>query len=131
MEKTKFYQELVKPYREEMMKSLKEFIAIDSVYDENTRDEANPFGKGVSKALKYIEEMAKKDGFIVNNYDNYLVEILTNDLEKNVTIMAHTDIVPVGRPATMPMRVHRINPDKCVKCGLCMSNCRFGAIIKD
>ncbi len=42
-----------------------------------------------------------------------------------------TDIVPVGRPATMPMRVHRINPDKCVKCGLCMSNCRFGAIIKD
>ena len=42
MEKTKFYQELVKPYQEEMMKSLKEFIAIDSVYDEETRSEMDP-----------------------------------------------------------------------------------------
>ena len=49
MEKTKFYQDLVKPYQEEMMKSLKEFIAIDSVYDEDSRDEANPFGKGLRR----------------------------------------------------------------------------------
>ena len=96
MEKTKFYQELVKPYQEEMMKTLKEFIAIDSVYDDNTRDEANPFGKGVSKALQYIENLAKKDGFIVHNYDNMVVEILTNELEPNVTIMAHADVVPTG-----------------------------------
>ena len=96
MEKTKFYQELVKPYQEEMMKSLKEFIAIDSVYDEDSKDEANPFGKGVSKALQYIENLAKKDGFIVKNYDNMVVEILTNELEPNVTIMAHADVVPTG-----------------------------------
>ena len=96
MEKTKLYQELVKPYQEEMMKSLKEFIAIDSVYDENSRDKANPFGKGVSKALQYIEQLAKKDGFIVKNYDNMVVEILTNELEPNVTIMAHADVVPTG-----------------------------------
>lgn len=96
MEKTKFYQELVKPYQEEMMKALKEFIAIDSVYDEESKDDANPFGKGVSKALQYIENLAKKDGFIVKNYDNMVVEILTNDLEPNVTIMAHADVVPTG-----------------------------------
>ena len=96
MEKTKFYQELVKPYQEEMMKSLKEFIAIDSVYDEETRSEMDPFGKGVSKALQYIENLAKKDGFIVHNYDNMVVEILTNELEPNVTIMAHADVVPTG-----------------------------------
>jgi len=96
MKKTSFYQELVKPYQDEMMKSLKEFISIDSVYDENSRDESNPFGKGVSKALKYIENLAKKDGFIVKNYDNMVVEILTNELEPNVTIMAHADVVPTG-----------------------------------
>ena len=96
MEKKSFYQDLVKPYREEMMKSLKEFIAIDSVYDENSKDEANPFGKGVSKALQYIADLAKKDGFIVHNYDNMVVEILTNELEQNVTIMAHADVVPTG-----------------------------------
>ena len=90
------YQKLVKPYQEEMLKSLKEFIAIDSVYDEDSRDDANPFGKGVSKALQYIENLAKKDDFIVRNYDNMVVEILTNELEPNVTVMAHADVVPVG-----------------------------------
>ena len=92
----KFYQELTKPYQNELMKSLKEFIAIDSVYDESTVNQENPFGKGVSEALKYMENLAKKDGFIVNNYDNMVVEILTNELEPNVTIMAHADVVPVG-----------------------------------
>ena len=96
MAKESFYQNLVKPYQEEMMKSLKEFIAIDSTYDEESQDAANPFGKGVSKALQYIADLAKKDGFIVNNYDNMVVEILTNELEPNVTIMAHADVVPVG-----------------------------------
>ena len=96
MEKEKFYQNLTKPYQDELMKSLKEFIAIDSVHDESTVDKANPFGKGVSKALQYIENLAKKDGFIVHNYDNMVVEILTNELEPNVTIMAHADVVPTG-----------------------------------
>ena len=70
MAKDNFYQNLVKPYQQEMMKSLKELIAIDSTYDESTRDKENPFGKGVSKALQYVADFAKKDGFIVNNYDN-------------------------------------------------------------
>ena len=96
MAKDNFYQNLVRPYREEMLKSLKELIAIDSTYDESTRDAQNPFGKGVSKALQYVAALAKRDGFIVNNYDNYIVEILTNELEPNITIMAHADIVPVG-----------------------------------
>ena len=91
-----FYKELTASYEAEMMKKLKDFIAIDSTYDESTVDENNPFGKGVSKALQYIADLARKDGFIVNNYDNYLVEILTNELDKNITIMAHADIVPVG-----------------------------------
>ena len=96
MAKDNFYQELTKPYQEEMMKSLKEFVAIDSVYDEKSQDAQNPFGKGVSAALKYIESLAKKDGFIVKNYDNMVVEILTNELEPNITIMAHADVVPTG-----------------------------------
>lgn len=91
-----FYKKLTASYEAEMMENLKAFIAIDSTYDESTVDENNPFGKGVSKALQFIADLARKDGFIVNNYDNYLVEILTNELDKNITIMAHADIVPVG-----------------------------------
>ena len=95
MEK-EFYKKLTASYEAEMMSNLKDFIAIDSTYDESTVDENNPFGKGVSKALQFIADLAKKDGFIVKNYDNYVVEILTNELDKNITIMAHADIVPVG-----------------------------------
>lgn len=91
-----FYKKLTASYEAEMMENLKAFVAIDSTYDESTVDETNPFGKGVSKALQFIADLARKDGFIVNNYDNYLVEILTNELDKNITIMAHADIVPVG-----------------------------------
>ena len=95
MEK-EFYKKLTASYEAEMMENLKKFVAIDSTYDESTVDENNPFGKGVSKALQFIADLARKDGFIVNNYGNYVVEILTNELDKNITIMAHADIVPVG-----------------------------------
>ena len=91
-----FYQDLTTPYQQQLLQSLKEFVAIDSVYDEKTVDAENPFGKGVSNALKYIENLARKDGFIVNNYDNKIVEILTNNEEKNISILAHADVVPVG-----------------------------------
>ena len=91
-----FYQDLTKPYQKQMLQALKEFVAINSVYDESTVSEENPFGQGVSNALKYIANLAKNDGFIVHNYDNKIVEILTNNEEKNISILAHADVVPVG-----------------------------------
>ncbi len=91
-----FYQDLTKPYQKQMLQALKEFVAIDSVYDESTVSEENPFGQGVTNALKYIANLAKNDGFIVHNYDNKIVEILTNNEEKNISILAHADVVPVG-----------------------------------
>ena len=91
-----FYQDLTKPYQKQMLQALKEFVAIDSVYDESTVSEENPYGQGVSNALKYIANLAKNDGFIVHNYDNKIVEILTNNEEKNISILAHADVVPTG-----------------------------------
>ena len=51
-----------------------DFLTRYSVYDEKTVSKTNPFGKGVSKALQYIEALAKKDGFKVTNYDNKVIE---------------------------------------------------------
>lgn len=90
------YAKLTKKYEEEAMKTLKEFVAINSVLDESTIDKENPFGKGVSKALQYFAEVAKKDGFTVTNYDNMVVEVLVGNGPKNITIMAHADVVPAG-----------------------------------
>lgn len=90
------YDQITKKYEKDAMKTLKEFVAINSVLDESSADKANPFGKGVSKALNYFAEVAKKDGFIVNNYDNMVIEILVGNGDKNITIMAHADVVPAG-----------------------------------
>ncbi|MCR4912107.1 MAG: Sapep family Mn(2+)-dependent dipeptidase [Bacilli bacterium] len=95
MKKTE-YEKLTSKYEKELFKSLTEFVAINSAYDETTKDEKNPFGKGVSDALNYITNLAKKDGFEVTNYDNMVVEILYGEGKKNLAIMAHADVVPAG-----------------------------------
>jgi len=90
------YQKLAKNYEGELIATLKKLVAIKSVYDEKTVSKENPFGEGVTKGLKFIEELARKDGFKATNYDNKVVEITTGDYEKNVTLLAHTDVVPAG-----------------------------------
>ncbi len=96
MAKKTFYEKLTAPYQKELMKSLERFVAINSVYDETTVNEENPFGAGVSDALNFIAELARNDRFEVNNYNNKVVEILYARGEKNLTIMAHADVVPAG-----------------------------------
>lgn len=90
------YEKITKENRKKLLNSLKEFVAINSVYDENTADDNDPFGKGVSDALNYICNLAKQDGFEATNYGNKVVEILCGSGDKNITIMAHADVVPAG-----------------------------------
>ena len=95
MKKT-IYDKLTAKYQKDLIKSLSEFVAINSAYDEESVSQKDPFGVGVSTALNYIEDLARKDGFEVNNYDNKVVEILYGRGKKNLTIMAHADVVPAG-----------------------------------
>ena len=90
------YRKITRVYEEKLLETLANFVAINSVYDEDTASEKDPFGKGVSKALNFICELAKKDGFKATNYDNKVVEILCGDGNKNITIMAHADVVPAA-----------------------------------
>ena len=85
--KKSIYSKITKKYQKDLMKSLKGFVAIDSSNDEKTVSKKDPFGKGVSEALKFMENLAKKDGFVVNNYSNKIVEILYGEGKKNLTII--------------------------------------------
>ncbi len=89
------YETITQHYREDLIENLKKFVAINSVYDETTANKSNPFGKGVSEALNFIAKLAQKDGFNVTNYANKVVEITCGE-GKNVTILAHADVVPAG-----------------------------------
>ena len=93
--KVSIYETITKNYQETMLNNLSKFVAINSVYDEKTVSKENPFGRGVSKALKFMEDLARKDGFEVNNYDNKVVEIIAGE-GRNITILAHADVVPAG-----------------------------------
>ena len=93
--KASIYDTITLNTHNDLIENLGKFVAIDSQYDESTVDKKNPFGQGVSKALKFIADLAKKDGFKVQNYDNMVVEILCGE-GKNITILAHADVVPEG-----------------------------------
>ena len=93
--KATIYDTITLNTHEELLENLGKFVAINSVYDESTVSKEDPFGKGVSKALDFITKLAKKDGFKVTNYDNKVVEILSGE-GKNITMMAHADVVPAG-----------------------------------
>ena len=90
------YEKITSKYEKDLISSLSKFVAINSVYDESSVSEKHPFGQGVSNALDFIGALARKDGFKVTNYDNKVVEILCGEGEKNLTIMAHADVVPAG-----------------------------------
>lgn len=89
------YETITLNSRQDLLENLDKFVAINSVFDGSTVDKNNPFGKGVSKALGFIEKLARNDGFTVTNYENKVVEILCGE-GKNITILAHADVVPAG-----------------------------------
>ena len=93
--KETLYDTITAQYHDDLIKNLGEFVAINSVYDEETVSKENPFGQGVTNALTFIANLAKEDGFEVRNYANKVVEITSGE-GKNITILAHADVVPAG-----------------------------------
>ena len=90
------YLKLVKPYQKDALAALRDFISIDSVYDEATKSKSTPFGKGVDKALDYIAKVGTKLGFKADRCDNYVTELTYGEGEKTLDIYAHADVVPVN-----------------------------------
>lgn len=100
------FKDLVKPYEEVSLKTLMDFVSIDSVYDPKTVSEEMPYGKGVNNALTYIYKLAEKDGYTVRNVDGRAIEIYFGDKElPNIGIFAHADVVPAtGKWDSHPFR---------------------------
>lgn len=91
----KDYFEIIEASKEDLLKDLKDLVAIRSVVSEAEGD--SPFGKGVQQALDYILAKAEADGFVTKNVDNYGAHIdfpgKTDDI---CAIVGHLDVVPEG-----------------------------------
>lgn len=87
---------LVDQYREEMYEELAELIRFNTVNDQSTAGENAPYGKANREALDRVMETGKRLGFEVKDYDGYAATIGWGTEGKEVGVLSHMDVVPVG-----------------------------------
>ncbi len=99
------YLEILDTYRDDMLRTLKDSVAIPSVKDQpvKTADgELLPFGRGVHDSLMHTLGVGAAMGFESHNVDNYAGYIDQKANEefaadaKTVGIVGHLDVVPTG-----------------------------------
>ena len=77
-----------------LLKDLAPLIAIESIREDNKATAEEPFGPGPAAALNYMLKLAERDGFEVENIDNYAGLIRYGEGEKILGLLAHLDVVP-------------------------------------
>ena len=100
------YLELIENSRDDMIKMLRELLAIRSVEEPEAGE--MPFGKGVHDAFLYMLDKAKNDGFGIENIENhgghvefggYILDEegdVAYTSEEVFGILGHLDVVPEG-----------------------------------
>ncbi len=103
------FKKIVYEHKDEIVKTLQELLRIPSVLDDayqTTTSKVNgePFGPNIKKALDYMLELGKKDGFEVVNDEGYagLITYKNGTQKESVGILCHLDVVPAGNNWTYP-----------------------------
>ena len=86
----------VNDYKKAGIELLSKLISYASVLEEFDPESDAPFGEENKKALEFILNYAKKDGFNVYNDDNYAGHIEFGSGEELLGILCHLDVVPVA-----------------------------------
>lgn len=96
------FKKMAKPYEENAILALQEFVKKDSVYDASSIEENAPYGKGVKSALDYLAKLGKEYGFEVDTCKGRATEISFGENGPLVGIYAHSDVVPVSGKWDVP-----------------------------
>ncbi len=89
--------------KDDIIRDLQGLIKINSeltVFDPK-RKEA-PFGEGIKEALLFMLNLGERDGFEVENVDQYAGHIRLGDTEDYIGSIGHLDVVPAGTGWTYP-----------------------------
>lgn len=78
---------------EELLKSLQELLAIESVA---RRDQNKPFGNGVAQALDYTLSLCQRMGFHTKNADGLYGYAEIGEGAEIIGCLGHLDVVPAG-----------------------------------
>lgn len=81
---------------EEILKTISEFIAVESYFEQESKTKENPFGSKIANMFNVVTTMCEKDNISYRNIDNYALEItLGESTPQTFGILAHLDTVPV------------------------------------
>ena len=91
------FRQIVENNKELIIKKTQELIMIPSVLDETTKSEDAPFGIKIKEALDFMVNLAKDDGFIVEEDGGYAAHAAYgNPNGKIIGVLCHLDVVPEG-----------------------------------
>lgn len=90
------YEQISEEYFDEAVKTIIRLVNVNSVYDETTVDEVNPYGKGVTKVLNTFKDIALEHNIHAEVLGNRCVELTIGDTGREVGIFAHLDVVPAS-----------------------------------
>lgn len=88
------YKKEVEIRKDQMISDLQGLLRIPSLKGE--AQENAPFGNELRKALDYVLNLGKKDGFNVKDYDGYAGLVEWGEGEEIMGLLGHLDVVPVG-----------------------------------
>jgi len=94
---------IAKTYEKEYIEKTSKLLQIPTVlekYDESNKEE--PFGHDIRRALDYMLDQAKQDGFTVLDVDHYAGHIEMGSGDEIVGILGHLDVVPTGGAWDVP-----------------------------
>lgn len=90
------WREEVDTRKEALLNDLKGLLEIPSVLDEAQAGPGQPFGFEVRRALDYMLDLGKRDGFTTKDVNGYAGHLEYGDGEELVGILCHLDVVPAG-----------------------------------
>ena len=92
--------DLIDGYREEFVRTLRDWIRIPSVKGEAA--DGAPFGREVRKMLDRAMADAGSMGFAVRDFDGYACDVTLGGAAEKIAVLGHLDVVPAGDGWTHP-----------------------------
>ena len=92
--------ELIDSYREEYIRTLRNWIRTPSV--KGRAENGAPFGTDVRKMLDLAIRDAREMGFEVRDFDGYACDVTLGGAEEKIAVLGHLDVVPEGDGWTKP-----------------------------
>ncbi len=105
-------KQYLEEHKQEMIDFLGELVAVRSV--QGDAEDGFPFGREPARALEIMLNKCRENGFAVENVENYAGSADLNDLEPQLAILSHLDVVPEGTGWTSEPYALKIDGNKLV-----------------